>query len=71
MAIFWMKQSGMLPTKNLQKNLSCIFSLHLKNRKKGTENSTDGRANIESITDLGTGDVGIAAVVSEAKKQQV
>jgi hypothetical protein len=71
MAVFWMKQSGMLPTKILQKHLSCIFSLHLKDRKRGTENSTDGRANIESIADLGTGDVGIVAVISEAKKQEI
>jgi hypothetical protein len=46
------------------------FFFTLKNRKKGTENSTDGRARIESIADLGTGDMGIAAVVSEAKKQE-
>jgi sugar phosphate isomerase/epimerase len=71
MAVFWMKKSGMLPTRNLQKYLSCIFYLHIKDRIKGTENPTDGRASIESITDLGTGDVGIAAVVSEAKKQAI
>lgn len=63
-----MKQSAMLSTEILQKHLNCIFSLHLKDRKKGTWNSTDGRASIESITDFTTGDVGIAAAVSEAKK---
>jgi len=48
---------------------SCI--LHLKDRLKGTPNSKDGSGDKESNVILGEGDVGIASVVAEAKKQGI
>lgn len=71
MDVFWMKQGGMDPTKILQKYPGRFLSLHLKDRKKGTVNSTNGRANVEANVVLGTGDVGIASVIAEAKKQGI
>lgn len=71
MDVFWMKQGGMDPTEILQKYPGRFLSLHLKDRKKGTKNSTDGKADVEANVTLGTGDVGIAAVVAEAKKQGI
>lgn len=71
MDVFWMKQGGMDPTAILQKYPGRFLSLHLKDRLIGTENSTDGRADVEANVVLGTGDVGIAKVVAEAKKQGI
>ena len=71
MDVFWMKQGGMDPTKILQKYPGRFLSLHLKDRKIGTQNSTDGKADVEANVVLGTGDVGIASVIAEAKKQGI
>lgn len=71
MDVFWMKQGGMDPTKLLQRYPGRFLSLHLKDRKKGTKNSTNGAADVETNVVLGTGDVGIASVIAEAKKQGI
>ena len=71
MDVFWMKQGGMDPTKVLQKHPGRFLSLHLKDRKKGTKNSTNGKADVEANVVLGTGDVGIKSVIAEAKKQGI
>jgi sugar phosphate isomerase/epimerase len=71
MDVFWMKQGGMDPTKILQKYPGRFLSLHLKDRKKGTQNTSNGKADVESNVILGTGDVGIASVIAEAKKQGI
>lgn len=71
MDVFWIKQGGMDPTELLQKYPGRFLSLHLKDRQKGTKNSTNGTADVESNVVLGTGDVGIASVVAEAKKQGI
>jgi sugar phosphate isomerase/epimerase len=71
MDVFWMKHAGMDPTKLLQKYPGRFLSLHLKDRKKGTKNSTSGAADVETNVVLGTGDVGIASVIAEAKKQGI
>ncbi|MBL4631238.1 MAG: sugar phosphate isomerase/epimerase [Paraglaciecola sp.] len=71
MDVFWMKQGGMDPTKLLQKYPGRFLSLHLKDRKIGTKNSTNGRADVEANVVLGTGDVGISSVIAEAKKQGI
>jgi len=44
------------PTKLLQKYPGRFLSLHLKDRKKGTKNSTNGAADVETNVVLGTGD---------------
>jgi sugar phosphate isomerase/epimerase len=71
MDVFWMKQGGMDPTKLLQKYPGRFLSLHLKDRKKGTVNTSNGKADVETNVVLGTGDVGIASVMAEAKKQGI
>ncbi|WP_158972560.1 sugar phosphate isomerase/epimerase [Paraglaciecola sp. L3A3] len=71
MDVFWMKQGGMDPTALLKKYPGKFLSLHLKDRKKGSKNSLNGQADVETNVVLGTGDVGIASVVTEAKKQGI
>jgi len=71
MDVFWMKHGGMDPTKLLQKYPGRFLSLHLKDRQKGTKNSSNGTADVESNVVLGFGDVDIASVVAEAKKQGI
>ena len=71
MDVFWMKQGGMDPTKILQKYPGRFLSLHLKDRKKGTKNSTNGKADVETNVVLGTGDVDIESVIIEAEKQGI
>jgi sugar phosphate isomerase/epimerase len=71
MDVFWMKQGGMDPTKILQKYPGRFLSLHVKDRRKGTQNSTNGKADVDTNVVLGTGDVGIASVIAEAKKQGI
>ncbi|MCF2947377.1 sugar phosphate isomerase/epimerase [Paraglaciecola aquimarina] len=71
MDVFWVKQAGMDPTALLQQYPGKFLSLHLKDRLKGTQNSTDYKAVVEANVVLGTGDVGISSVVAEAKKQGI
>jgi sugar phosphate isomerase/epimerase len=71
MDVFWMKQAGVDPTQLLQRYPGRFLSLHLKDRLNGSPNSSDGKADVETNVVLGTGDVGIAAVVAEAKKQGI
>jgi sugar phosphate isomerase/epimerase len=42
--------------------------LHLKDRKIGTPDSDNGRGDTETNVVLGTGDVGIAEIMEEAKR---
>ncbi len=68
MDVFWVKQAGQDPVAVLKKHASRFVMLHLKDRKKGTRNSDNGKASVESNVVLGTGDVGIAEVMAEAKR---
>lgn len=45
--------------------------MHLKDRKHGTQGNQNGRADVETNVVLGTGDVGIEAIMREAKKAGV
>jgi sugar phosphate isomerase/epimerase len=45
--------------------------MHLKDRKPGTENNQNGTADDDSNVVLGTGDVGIAVIMKEAKRAGV
>ncbi|MHA7130900.1 sugar phosphate isomerase/epimerase family protein [Algoriphagus namhaensis] len=69
MDIFWVKQGGADPLKIMKTYPGKFPMLHMKDRRKGTKNSMDGRADVEDNVVLGTGDVGIAAIIKEAKKQ--
>ena len=55
----------------LKKYPKRFFLMHLKDRKPGTEGNQNGRADVESNVVLGTGDVGIAEIMKEAKKAGV
>jgi sugar phosphate isomerase/epimerase len=71
MDVFWIKQAGQDPVALLKKYSNRWILIHLKDRKKGTPNSTNGHADVESNVTLGDGDVDIASVVSTAKKQGI
>lgn len=68
MDVFWVKQPGQDPVALLKKYPKRFLMLHLKDRKPGTVGNQDGRAPDESNVVLGQGDVGIAAIMKEAKK---
>jgi len=68
MDVFWVKQAGQDPLALLKKYPNRFALMHVKDRKKGTKTSDNGKADVESNVVLGTGDVGIAEVVREARK---
>ncbi|MBN3584401.1 sugar phosphate isomerase/epimerase [Algoriphagus aestuarii] len=67
--VFWIKMGGGDPLQIMKKNKGKFPMLHLKDRLIGTENTKDGHGDVESNVVLGTGDVDIAAIIKEAKKQ--
>ncbi len=71
MDVFWIKHPGQDPVALLKKYPGRFLLMHLKDRKPGTEGNQFGRADVESNVVLGTGDVGIAAIMKEAKKAGV
>jgi sugar phosphate isomerase/epimerase len=68
MDVFWMKQAGQDPLALLKKYPTRFVLMHLKDRKVGTPNSDNGKSDVEANVTLGTGDVGIAEIIREAKK---
>jgi len=68
MDVFWINQSGTNPVTLLNKYPDRFISMHLKDRLKGTPNSNNGRADVEANVVLGTGDVGIEAIVKAGRK---
>ncbi|WP_276366814.1 sugar phosphate isomerase/epimerase [Chryseolinea sp. H1M3-3] len=68
MDVFWIKQAGQEPMDLLKKYSNRFVLLHLKDRKVGTPNTSNGHGDLESNVVLGTGDVGIAEIIREAKK---
>jgi sugar phosphate isomerase/epimerase len=71
MDVFWIKQGGGDPVDYLQRYPGRFKSLHLKDRLPGTPNTSTGHADVETNVVLGQGDVAIADVVAEAKKQGI
>lgn len=71
MDVFWVRQGGADPVALLKKYPGRFTSLHLKDRAPGTPDSDDGRADDDTNVTLGEGDVGIDAVVSEARRQGI
>ncbi len=69
MDVYWVKMGGGDPLKIMKKNKGKFPMLHLKDRQIGTPNSKDGHGDIETNVVLGTGDVDIAGLIKEAKKQ--
>jgi sugar phosphate isomerase/epimerase len=66
--VFWIKQAGQDPLALLKKYSSRFVLVHLKDRKIGTKDSNNGNGDLESNVVLGTGDVGIADIMREAKR---
>jgi len=66
--IFWIKQAGQDPLALLKKYANRFVLVHLKDRKKGTHNTTNGQGDVETNVVLGTGDIGVAEIMKEARK---
>lgn len=71
MDVFWVKSPGYDPVALLQKYPKRFPLMHLKDRKPGTPDSNNGKADVESNVTLGQGDIGIAAIMKQAKKSGV
>jgi sugar phosphate isomerase/epimerase len=71
MDVFWVKHPGQDPVALLKKYPKRFLLMHLKDRQHGTEGNQNGRADVETNVVLGTGDVGIAEIMKEAKKAGV
>jgi sugar phosphate isomerase/epimerase len=71
MDVFWVKHPGQDPVALLKKYPKRFLLMHLKDRKHGTEGNQNGRADVETNVVLGTGDVGIAEIMAEARKAGV
>ncbi|MBX3256354.1 MAG: sugar phosphate isomerase/epimerase [Chitinophagaceae bacterium] len=71
MDVFWVKHPGQDPVALLQKYPGRFPLMHLKDRRPGTEGNQKGQADVETNVVLGSGDVGIAAVMKAAKKAGV
>jgi sugar phosphate isomerase/epimerase len=71
MDVYWVKQSGTDPMKFFKKYATRIKLMHLKDRKPGTPDSSNGHADVETNVVLGDGDVGIAALMKAARKAGV
>ena len=71
MDVFWVKHPGQDPVALLEKYSGRFPLMHLKDRKTGTAGNQKGEANVESNVVLGSGDVGIAAIMKAAKKAGV
>ncbi len=71
MDVFWVKHPGQDPVALLKKYPTRFIMLHLKDREPGTPGNQDGRAPDESNVVLGKGDVGIEAVMKQAKKMGI
>lgn len=69
MDVFWVKMGGGDPLALMKKYPGKFPQLHLKDRKIGTPGSPDGRGDVEANVVLGTGDIDIAGLIQEAKKQ--
>lgn len=71
MDVFWIKHPGQDPVTLLRKYPSKFVLMHLKDRAHGTEGNQNGRADVETNVVLGSGDVGIAPIIAEAKKMGI
>jgi sugar phosphate isomerase/epimerase len=71
MDVFWVKHPGQDPAALLRKYPKRFPLLHLKDREHGTPGNQNGHADDETNVVLGKGDVGIAAVMRQAKKNRV
>ncbi|HSI75278.1 MAG TPA: TIM barrel protein [Lunatimonas sp.] len=66
--IFWAQMGGVDPMVLLNKYPDKFPLLHLKDRKPGTQGTSDGTGDVETNVVLGTGDIAIAAIIRKAKE---
>ena len=71
MDVFWIKHPGQDPVALLKKYPNRFLLMHLKDRKPGTPGNQNGQADVETNVVLGTGDVGIADIMKQAKNSSV
>lgn len=71
MDVFWVKHPGQDPVALLKKYPRRFSLMHLKDRRPGTPGNQNGNADVETNVVLGTGDVGIAEIMKQAKKAGV
>jgi sugar phosphate isomerase/epimerase len=71
MDVYWIKHPGQDPVALLKKYRNRFLLMHLKDRKPGTTGNQQGRSDVETNVVLGTGDVGITAIMKVAKKYGV
>lgn len=71
MDTFWAKHPGQDPVALLKKYPTRWRALHLKDRQPGTLGNQNGQADVETNVVLGTGDVGIEAIVRQARQQNI
>jgi sugar phosphate isomerase/epimerase len=70
MDVFWVKHPGQDPVALLKKYPNRFSMMHLKDRAPGTQGNHEGTAPDETNVVLGLGDVGIAEIMKEAKKNK-
>jgi sugar phosphate isomerase/epimerase len=68
MDVFWFAHAGEDPVSWLKRYPDRFKLMHLKDCEKGVEGNENGESNVETNVALGTGQIDIAAVVTEAKK---
>ena len=68
MDTYWIKHPGQDPIALLQKYPKRFPLLHVKDRKIGTVGNQNGQTDVETNVVLGTGDVGLPAIMKEAAK---
>lgn len=68
MDTYWIKHPGQDPVALLKKYPKRFPLLHVKDRKIGTVGNQNGQTDVETNVVLGTGDVGLPAIMKEAAK---
>lgn len=71
MDVFWVKHPGQDPLALLKKYPGRFPLMHLKDRRPGTPNGQEGKADDDTNVVLGSGDVGIAAIMKVARQYGV
>lgn len=71
MDVYWFASPGEDPVAWLKKYPNEFKLMHLKDCKKGTPDNKNGTGDVETNVVLGTGQIDIAAIVAEAKKNGI
>lgn len=71
MDVFWVQMGGGDPVAYVKAKPELYPLLHLKDRKKGTPGSKDGRGDVETNVVLGEGDIDIKSLIELAVKHNV